>query len=635
MKSTAVYFFEQIRAYALMSAPAVVAIAVTSSSCQSDTPAPPQFAYDVALEGLKSAAAWENPPEEVVLSLASHYFATRREEDAFAYFSERVRLDPNRALFLALQGVFQARMSGQVTATSRVAWVEEGIAKLDQARALDGGLARLLRAVSFGRLPSRFGKTELALNELRWLLDSPDSILQRTTLPSPARYGLRRGCIQSMAFALHTLGRETEAEEARLLSGMRSYDDNEPTLASAFSVSARDGFRFSPPVVSQPAPNVYVASGYDFADIAFVVTTAGVVTIDAGTTTESMARALSAFRKQVPDVPIVKTFLTHAHWDHIGGIAAIKSPGLEIIAQAGFSAELKKVNTTRIGYQYFFGQAAANSFDLVPDRLISTRTELTVGNTRFVAQPIHGGETDDALLITLPDQKIAFVGDAFMPYIGAPFAAEGSAEGLLDTIDVLQAESPTKLVHGHLPLSEFYTVDVLPALAEALRDIRTRTLEEMAKGRSVREILELNMLPEALRKTPKSRLPFLLMRDQFIARIQRERTGYWQPDGEGIEPRDRKGWVRVVSALAGDSEVRIAQVATDLLARGDLALALELTDLGLASFPASVQLIALRHRALDGLREKNQVTNPFKFIVYSEMAQRELPQLAEVNGVVK
>ena len=47
-------------------------------------------------------------------------------------------------------------------------------------------------------------------------------------------------------------------------------------------MTARDGFRFRPPRLLEVAPHVYVAHGYDFADIAFVLTNDGVVAIDAG-----------------------------------------------------------------------------------------------------------------------------------------------------------------------------------------------------------------------------------------------------------------------------------------------------------------------------------------------------------------
>jgi len=45
---------------------------------------------------------------------------------------------------------------------------------------------------------------------------------------------------------------------------------------------------------------------------------------------------LSALRRISPQ-PITHVILTHAHWDHIGGLAGLKAPGTQVIAQAKFA----------------------------------------------------------------------------------------------------------------------------------------------------------------------------------------------------------------------------------------------------------------------------------------------------------
>jgi hypothetical protein len=121
------------------------------------------------------------------------------------------------------------------------------------------------------------------------------------------------------------------------------------------------------------------------------------------------------------------------------------------------------------------------------------------------------------------------------------------------------------------------------------------------------------------------------MRDQFVTRLQRQRTGYWQPDAQGLEvvsPADR---ARALRLLAGD-EAAFIRTAESLLRTGDDALALEMAQAGLASFPESEHLRGLRGRALDALRARNQQVNPFKFIIYSELRGAETPPLAEAVG---
>src|SRR5262249_40609537 len=155
----------------------------------------------------------------------------------------------------------------------------------------------------------RFGKAQTAVEDLTWVLDNKERF----------PIGLRRAAYYGLAQAYTTLGREAQAREALARSGASRLDPAQPGFIADFSVSARDGFRFRPPRLVEFASGVYVAQGFDFGDIGFVSTGDGIVAIDAGTTQETAHAALQALRR-VTSRPITHVILTHAHWDHIGGL---------------------------------------------------------------------------------------------------------------------------------------------------------------------------------------------------------------------------------------------------------------------------------------------------------------------------
>ncbi len=572
------------------------------------------IARDVDLEALQEAVRWPKAEVQTVMALAGRFIAARRDAEALDYFRERATAEPNRGLFLALEGLFQARRAGEVSLFRRVAWVNDAIAKLDRAVALDPGLPRYLRGVVLATLPARFGKAPTAVEDLRWVLDNKERF----------PVGLRRGAYAGLASAYTTLGREVEAREVLARAGLSRVDPTRPVLTIDGSVTARDGFRFRPPRIIEPAPGVRVAQGFDFGDIAFVSTNDGIVAIDAGTT-EDNARAALATLRRVTTAPITHVILTHAHWDHIGGLRALRGADTRVIAQAAFADELRVVNETGVAFRYFFGTAGSQRrYDVVPDQLIRDAQTLTIGGTRFGLHPVRGGETVDALLVHLPDKGVLFVGDVFMPYLGAPFVAEGSAEGLFEAIATIRSLVPRMLVHGHPPLTDFFTMEALPGLETALRELHRRTRAGVADGRTLAEILQQNILPATLRDTPAVVLPYLVTRNNFVSRVYHQSTGYWKPDGEGIEILAPAEWAAALDLLGGGRAEPFARSAQTLLERGDDVLALKLTQLALLRHPANEDLTRLRQRALDNLRTRNQQLNPFKFIIYSEWAGAEL-----------
>jgi hypothetical protein len=136
-------------------------------------------------------------------------------------------------------------------------------------------------------------------------------------------------------------------------------------------------------------------------------------------------------------------------------------------------------------------------------------------------------------------------------------------------------------------------------------------------------ILDLGYLPALLRDHPAAVVPYLVSRDDFIARLYHQRTGYWQPDGQGLDPRSQEERAAALDLLAGEKADAFAYAGASLADQGDLALALEIITPGLLRHPDSSELAELREAVLVRLMEQRQLLDPVGFLVYAELAGAE------------
>jgi glyoxylase-like metal-dependent hydrolase (beta-lactamase superfamily II) len=593
-------------------------VLLVGAACSGVPRPPPALAQNREVDAFAQAAAWPEAEPMVAIIAAQEFIAARHERDGYEYFQRLAREQPQRPILVSLEGLLQAQAAGEIPLLRRVAWVEEAIGKLDRGAAADPIAGRLLRGLVFAALPDRFGKAKQAVADLEASLENRDRF--------PA--DLDRGIYRGLAQAFRTLGDEARSQEMLRQAGIDSLEA--PAVAGNLSVGPDQGFRFTQPRLAREAPGVYVAEGFDFGNIVFLVDPAGVVAIDAGTTVESAGAAMKALR-EVTDAPVRYVILTHSHWDHVGGLAAVREPGTVVIARANFARELARMRSSQRTFSWFFGSRPVG-LDVRVDRTVSGNESLRLGGLEIRLIPVSGGETEDALFVELPQQGVLFVGDAFMPYVGPPFLSEGSPEGYLEALATVRSIAPRKLIHGHPPLTRFFNVEALPGLETALRSLYDHSLPEVLRSRPLPDLLHENYLPETLRKTPKAVVPYLVVRDHFLQRLHRQNAGYWQADGEGMEPLNRSEWAALLDQVGGGGDGPFIRVVQDLLARGDGPMALNVADMGLLRHPSSETLKIARTKALTMLIERYNLVDPFRFIIYSQWAGAPLRPIGGAPG---
>jgi glyoxylase-like metal-dependent hydrolase (beta-lactamase superfamily II) len=543
--------------------------------------------------------------------------ATHQEWQGYAFFGQLAEQQPNRRTFFrSLQAIMQVRVAKDVPLLRRAAWVEDAIRKLDEGAAADPKLGRLARGLVFANLPPRFDKARIAVADLEAALAAGIEV----------PLGINRGIYRGLAAAYQSLGDAARSRAMLARAGLTSLGGGaDPDVLADISVDGVRGFRFGDKRLVREAEGVYVAQGYDFANIAFIVTPTFVVAIDAGTTEETTREARAALRA-VTDAPIKYVILTHGHWDHAGGLGALRDPGTIVIARDNFPAQLARARSYPPSFRYFFGTGTMR-LDARPDRLITTAQTITDGTLDLVVMPAPSGETDDALFVHDRKSGLLFVGDAFMPFVGAPAVAEGSPEGYLAAIARVQELRPRRMIHGHTPLTDAFTIQAMPGLGEALGALYARGLADARAARPLPEAVHDNFMPASLRAAPAAVQPYLIVRDTFLERLYLGHAGYWQNNGDGIDLFTRAEWAAALDLLAGGGDSAFVRTARDLEARGDAGLALRIAEAGLLRHPSSEPLRAARARALTTLRGIYAQANPFRFIIYSEWAGRALAPL--------
>src|SRR5215469_18155995 len=300
--------------------PLLIGILLGPIAAREDSP--PTISDRPELEYLK-AVNRAGPPRDpqLLFLLMGQYMNANRHRDGIEFFSSLVKQfeprlsDGQKSLYLGAIGLLRAGQASNVPFLSRIGWVKETIATLEEAKRLSGGeifIVRWISGVVYAQLPAFFNRRDAALAELTWCTENADKA---------PNGGWLREVYYQLASLHRSAGHTAQAQEYLRLSGYAEFD-KPIVFTTPFAEDLAAGHTFSPKRIAEIVPGkVYALSGYEFTEYYFVVSDDGreLIGIDAGTRAHSALTAYEALRAYAPQLPELTTVLiTLRHWDHVG-----------------------------------------------------------------------------------------------------------------------------------------------------------------------------------------------------------------------------------------------------------------------------------------------------------------------------
>ncbi len=254
---------------------------------------------------------------------------------------------------------------------------------------------------------------------------------------------------------------------------------------------------------------VYMAQ--DISNAYLVTTRDGDVMINTGFM-GSVDRNKNLF-KPVREGPLHTVFLTQAHPDHYGGVPAFVEPKTQVVAGKSFVETwqfFKMLDTylrTRSG-KIWSGTIKGRDLtvpEVIPDVGVETHQSFVIGERTFEVIATPGGESPCAVVVWLPEERIAFTGNLFGPIFGSVpnlCTMRGdkprSAHKWLKDLEKVRDLEADLLITGHgEPIRGATSIkQQLDNMHAAVSYIHDKTVEGMNAGKGVHRLMREIQLPD-------------------------------------------------------------------------------------------------------------------------------------------
>lgn len=200
---------------------------------------------------------------------------------------------------------------------------------------------------------------------------------------------------------------------------------------------------------------------------AFVVTDAGVLLFDSGSST-GIGEAIKETIASVTPQPVRWIVNSHAHGDHWLGNAAFSDSVERIFATEQVIESIDRDGAGWVGrFDQMTGGITGDSAILAPDWAIERTTELSLGGESVVFMLSGGSHSPGDLMLWLPREKILISGDVVysdrMPSTNA-----GDLKQWIGMLEKLKRLQPRVVIPGHGVVTDISGLNRLHRLLNAL-----------------------------------------------------------------------------------------------------------------------------------------------------------------------
>jgi alkyl sulfatase BDS1-like metallo-beta-lactamase superfamily hydrolase len=272
----------------------------------------------------------------------------------------------------------------------------------------------------------------------------------------------------------------------------------------------------------QIAPGLWCSPGLSNAYL--LTTGAGRVIINTGMGFEGPVHRANF--DAVDPSPVRYIIFTQGHVDHVGGLDSVRDPGTTVVAQANWTL-WRDDNERLIAYRasrsaFAFQDTLADGIRAIQRRLgtkhlagqsvpvvdvdFEDTLSLEVGGRRMELISVPGGETNDSLVVWLPEERICLCGNVFGPIFGhIPNLVTMRGDRYRDALTAIASVErvrdlqPELLVTGHFePIAGADRINAeLTRLRDAIQHIHDQTVAGMNAGKDVRTLMrEITLPPE-------------------------------------------------------------------------------------------------------------------------------------------